>query len=250
MNRSLGLIVTMFAFSCQAVAAPTEQIKWVSAELPPFVWQNNNAPQGYAYELIAAMSAHMGRQTDLNFYPWARAIKMTAEGSSYGVFPLARTPDRETGYKWLIPLATVKYTFFGRRPALAGKIDIEHATMGELRGLRIGLLRGSPIASNLLEKNFQHIVYEKNYQDLLRMLALGGIDAIYAGYPMLIAAIKDFGFHFEDICIGASLGSAELYLAASPGLNMTEERAWQNAYETLLKDGTVTRLQDKYAIPK
>ncbi len=82
------------------------------------------------------------------------------------------------------------------------------------------------------------------------MLTMGGIDAIYAGNTTLTAAIEEFGYHQEDICAGISLDSAELYLATSPGLDSSEEHAWLKAYEVLQKDGTVARLQSKYAIAK
>lgn len=239
-------MMVLLGLHCQTSVMAGEKIKWVAAELPPFVWQQNNTPHGYAYELMAAMSVELGRTPDLTFYPWARAVKIASEGHSYGIFPLARTPDREHHYKWLIPITTVKYTFFGRQPALPGKTSIEHASLEQLSQLRIGLLRGSPVAQYLQAKNFRHIVYEKSYQDLLKMLALGGIDAIYAGYPMLTAAIEEYGFRFEDVCTGPSLGSAELYLAASIGLDEEEEQTWKHAYEALLKNGTVSRLQNKY----
>ncbi|MFZ6722161.1 substrate-binding periplasmic protein [Undibacterium sp. Ji49W] len=243
-------IICLFA-TCLALFSPTgqaqtvvvEPIRWVTAEFPPFIWLQKDVPQGYAYELIAAMSSQMGRQPDLTFYPWSRVIKMGREGKSYGLFPLARTPERETSFKWLVPLSKVNYTFFGHR---TGKISIEKASVEQLRGMRIGIMRGSSLERNLQAKNFRHIVYEKNYQDLLKMLSLGGIDAIYAGYPMLTSAIEEYGFRLDDFQTGINLGSADLYLASSLGLHEKEEKAWKIAYETLQKDGTVMKLKNKY----
>ncbi|MFZ6658515.1 substrate-binding periplasmic protein [Undibacterium sp. TJN19] len=246
MKKLICLIAVLSSMNCQAQAPPSKPVKWLTAELPPFIWLQHNKPQGYAYELIVAMSAQIGRPPDVTFYPWARAVKMTAEGNSYGVFPLARTPDRENSYKWLIPMIKVNYTFFGNRSALAKGVDIEHANLEQLSHLRVGILRGSPIEMNLKAKNFRHIIYEKSYQDLIRMLSLGGIDAIYAGYPMLTSAIEEYGFRFEDFATGPSLGSAQLYLATSLDLRENEERAWRIAYESLQKDGTVAKLQKKY----
>jgi len=239
----LAVFLGVFSANGQAQPVTAAPIRWVTAEFPPFIFLQHNIPQGYAYELIVAMSNQMGRQPDLTFYPWARAIKMAREGKSYGLFPLARTPERETSFKWLVPLSKVNYTFFGHR---TGKISIEKANVEQLRGMRIGILRGSSLEKNLQTKNFRHIVYEKNYQDLLKMLSLGGIDAIYAGYPMLTSAIEEYGFVLDDFQTGLSLGSADLYLASSLGLHEKEEKAWKTAYETLLKDGTVMQLKNKY----
>ena len=231
----------------QQVAPPAaEHIKWVTAELPPFVWLQNNIPQGYAYELVATMSAQMGRKPDLSFYPWARAVKMTKDGKSFGVFPLARNPERETSFKWLIPLATVHYNFFGRRSPVNNEANIELASMEQLRGLRVGIVRGSSLERELHEQNFRNIFYEKDFQSLLKMLQLGGIDAIYSAYPVLISAIEEYGFRLDEFTTGPTLGSAELYLASSAKISEQEERAWLKAYENLVKDGTVQKLRKKY----
>ncbi|MFZ6760055.1 substrate-binding periplasmic protein [Undibacterium sp. Ji50W] len=238
-----AVFLGLFSPTGQAQSAAVEPIRWVTAEFPPFIWLQQNVPQGYAYELITAMSNQLGRQPALTFYPWSRVVKMSKEGKSYGLFPLARTPDRETSFKWLVPLSKVNYSFFGHH---TGKISIEKASLEQLRGMRIGILRGSSLEKDLQARNFRHIQYEKNYQDLLKMLSLGGIDAIYAGYPMLISAIEEYGFRLEDFHTGVTLGSAELYLASSLGLHEQEEKAWKTAYETLLKDGTVIKLKNKY----
>ncbi|MES2071097.1 MAG: transporter substrate-binding domain-containing protein [Pseudomonadota bacterium] len=241
-----GLFSALLAFNSHAEGPCTNSIKWLAADLPPFIWEQRDGPHGFGHELIAAMSGHMGCQPDIRFYPWARAVKTAAEGKKYGVLPLARTPEREASFKWLIRLVSVKYAFFGRSGPIAGMEAVDLNNIEQLRTQRIGVLRGSPIPKNLRDKNFTNIVYEKSYQDLLKMVLLGAIDAIYAGDPMLSAAIELSGLDPKDFRSGISLGSADLYLGASPDLDAAEEARWLRAYETIQKDGTVTRLQKKY----
>jgi hypothetical protein len=99
--------VVVISLWARAGLALGEPIHWVAADLPPFIWQEDGQPKGYANDIIEAMSKKLGRRADISFYPWARAVKMTGDGPSYGVFPLARTPDREANFRWLVPLAKV-----------------------------------------------------------------------------------------------------------------------------------------------
>ncbi|MBC3910403.1 substrate-binding periplasmic protein [Undibacterium umbellatum] len=246
MKKFICLLALLCSLPSQAQKVTDAQIKWVTAELPPYLWLNHNVPQGYVYELIVAMSAQLGRKPDLSIYPWARAIKMTREGRNYGVFPLQRTLERESSYKWLIHLGTAPNRFFGKRSTIAGNVNIEHASIEQLRGLRVGIVRGSSLEQELLAENFRNIQYEKDYQSLLKLLQLGGLDAVYSGYSIMISAVEEYGFRLEDFTTGLNMGSAELYMASSMNVSEEEERVWRKAYEVLQKDGTVQRLRKKY----
>jgi polar amino acid transport system substrate-binding protein len=237
------LFAPALSFSPIARAAPLE---WIAGDLPPFVWraqdgQGGQSPQGLAYELAILMAAKMSRPIEVQFYPWARAVRMTQEGTSYGVFPLARTADREGQFKWLIPLLHVQYRFFGRAGDGLDLQDLE-----TLRASRVGVLRGSPIIKNLQTENFATVITAKDYKDLLRLLTEGIVDAAYAGEPMLLAAIDEYKLKPQDFRVGASLKSAELYMATSLALEPAEAERWLQAYRELQKEGVVARLQKKY----
>lgn len=225
----------------QAAGADTP-LQWVAGDLPPFAWIGNNGPQGYAHELAIRMAQRLGRPLQVSYYPWARAVKMAKEGESYGIFPLARTPDRESHYRWLIPLMAVKYAFVGRADGPALSLE-------QLRKQRIGVLRGSPIIRNLQAEQFTDIVEAKDYKDLLRLLQLKAITAIYAGAPMLNAAIDEYGFERSQFQLHTTLSEATLYMGASLKLSDAEAERWIRAYQQLQADGTVARLQQRYLRP-
>lgn len=243
--RRLLLSLLPLCFSgpglAQAPAPSAEtQLNWVAGDLPPFAWQSPGGPQGYAYELAIAMAKRLGRKPAVEFFPWARAVKLTAEGDSYGVFPLARTPDREALFRWLIPLVRVNYTFFARASST------EPNSFEQLRAAKVAVLRGSPIIKNLHAQYFRDVVEAKDYRDMLRLLNDGIVGAVYAGTPMLQAAMIEYGGRLSDYRAIATLGDAELYMGTSLKLDVAEGERWIAAYRELERDGTVARLQRKY----
>jgi len=237
----------LFGLLCAAAAVasppgptgPPGQLRWVAGDLPPFVWQGSQGPEGYAYELALLMSQRLGRSDTVDFYPWARAVRMTEEGENLGVFPLARTPDREAKFRWLILLMHVRYSFVGR----AGEPNL---SLEQLRHVRIGVLRGSPIIKNLQAEKFTSVTEAKDYKDLLRMLRSDMLTAIYAGAPMLQAAIEQYGYPRGEFKTHTSLGEADLYMGTSLRLAEGEAERWLQAYQQLVADGSVARLQQRY----
>lgn len=227
-----------------ALAQSGEQLRWLGGDLPPFVWKGSNGPQGYAYELLVLMAQKLGRKPDLAFFPWARSVKLTLEGETYGVFPLARTADREAQFRWLIPLAHVHYGFF-TSSANNAQLGID-----QLRTQKVVVLRGSPIVRNLQAQGFTDITEAKDYRDMLRLVTMRVATAAYAGTPMLQAAMQQFGFKSADYRLVATLGNADLYMGTSLRLDPAEAQLWLDAYRALEQDGSVARLQKKYQLTR
>lgn len=220
-------------------AGPVAQLEWVAGDLPPFAWRSPAGPRGYAHELVLLMAQQMGRSTQVTYFPWARAVQLTERSDRTGIFPLARTPDRENRFQWLVPLMMVRYVLI--TPATDRRLSLD-----ELRPLRVGVLRGSPILRNLQAERFKTIVDAKDYKDLLRMLVGGSLDAVYAGAPMLDAAMAEYGYPRQQFTTHQALGEARLYMAASPGLAPEEAQRWRKAYQQLEENGTVERLRRRY----
>jgi len=248
----LACLLVAGLMSARATAAPPTTpgtsppgLTWIAGDLPPFVWQGPKGPEGFAYELAVAMAKRLGRKPEVQFYPWARAVRMALEGDAYGVFPLARTPDREQQFRWLIPLMRVEYGFFVRQTA-AERPAVNPTQLDELRSTRVGVLRGSPIIKNLQAQNFTRVIEAKDYKDLLRMLNEGILDAIYAGTPMLQASMDEYGYQRSAFVLGTHLGEAELYMGTSLKLDAAEAEQWLRAYRQLQDDGTIARLQREY----
>ncbi|MBI3349260.1 MAG: transporter substrate-binding domain-containing protein [Burkholderiales bacterium] len=223
----------------EETAGRVPQLEWVAGDLPPFAWRTSNGPRGYAHELVLLMAQQLGRSTQVNYYPWARAVQLTDRSDRVGIFPLARTPDREKRFQWLVPLMTARYVLI--TPATDRRLSLN-----DLRTVRVGVLRGSPIVRNLTAEHFTTLVEGKDYKDLLRMLVDGGLDAVYAGAPMLDAAMGEYGYTRRQFTTQQSLGEARLYMAASLGLAPEEAQLWRKAYQQLVDDGSVERLRRRY----
>jgi len=235
-------IATLLAWplASWAVEVPdSERMHWVAGDLPPYAWSDSAGPSGLAYELVRVMGERMGRKVTVDFYPWARAVRIAQQGGSVGLFPLARTPERESDYRWLLPLGKVRQAFFG-----GPETDVEH--IESLRAQRIGVLRGSFTGRALADKGFQSVVAAVDYEELLRMLDRHVIDAIYASDEMFNFTLRKRGGRAAAVRQGLSLGAVEIYMATATTCNEAEAQRWLQAYRDVVADGTLARLERKY----
>lgn len=236
-RRSL-LLAALTPLPGPGSAAP-QALEWVAGDLPPFAWEASTGPRGFAHELAVAMAQRLGRAPGVLYVPWARAVRMVEQSDRHGVFPLARTADRESRFQWLVPLMTVRYGLY----TMATEARLE---LDQMRDLRVGVLRGSPIAANLRAEQFKNIIEAKDYRDMLRQLRGHNLEAVYAGTPMLEAAMDEYGHPRALFSLQTTIGEATLYMAASLGLDAAEAQRWVTAYRELEDDGTVARIRRRY----
>jgi polar amino acid transport system substrate-binding protein len=239
-RRSLLMAPAAWVGSAWSSSGPASAgLQWVAGNLPPFALDSPAGSRGFAHDLAMAMAQRLGRPQEVTYVPWARAVRMAEQGPNVGVFPLARTPDREANFQWLVPLMTVRYGLYTL--ATESRLELE-----QLRPLRVGVLRGSPIAANLRAERFKTIIEAKDYRDLLRLLRARTLDAVYAGTPMLEAAMDEYGQARPLFVLQTTLGEATLYMAASLHADAAETQRWVAAYRQLEDDGTVMRLRRRY----
>ena len=67
---------------------------------------------------------------------------------------------------------------------------------------------------------------------------------------MIISSIEPSGFRRQDFQVLTALGDATLYIATSKSLPESEANLWRAAYQILVRDGTVEKLQRKYGLSK
>ena len=249
--KAVTLMVLALSWPARAAETPeavlgarcgtAAQISWIASQFPPLIWKGPQGPEGYAYVLIEKMGERMGRRVEVGFYPWARILRMVEEGPGCATAPLARTPEREKRFRWLIPLVYSPYVFYGKPGASIDNLEI-------LRKSRIGVIRASASKDWLAKNGFTQLIETKDHKDLVRMVNNGSVDAMFAFEEAMTGALEAFDYKMESLRAGLRLGGANFYIAASLELSDEEASQWQQAWRELYRDGTLAQLQRQYKI--
>ncbi|MBK5353058.1 ABC transporter substrate-binding protein [Pseudomonas sp. TH41] len=171
-------------------------------------------------------------------FPWERIYKIALEKPGYGVFVMARLPDRENLFKWVGPIGPDDWIMLARADS---KISLE--TLDDARKYKIGAYKGDAIAETLAKQGLNPIVVLRD-QDNAKKLVSGQIDLWATGDPAGRYLARQDGV--TGLKTVLRFNSAELYLALNKQVPDDVVAKLQAALDQLRKDGVVDEIMGRY----
>jgi polar amino acid transport system substrate-binding protein len=171
-------------------------------------------------------------------FPWERIYKLALEKPGYGVFVMARLPEREQLFKWVGPIGPDDWIMLAKADS---KISLD--SLDQARKYRIGAYKGDAIAETLAKQGLNPIVVLRD-QDNAKKLVNGQIDLWATGDPAGRYLARQAGV--SDLKTVLRFNSAELYLALNKDVADDVVAKLQAALDELRKEGTVDAIMARY----
>jgi polar amino acid transport system substrate-binding protein len=171
-------------------------------------------------------------------FPWERIYKLALEKPGYGVFVMARLPDREKLFKWVGPIGPDDWIMLAKADS---KISLE--TLDQARKYKIGAYKGDAIAETLAKQGLKPIVVLRD-QDNAKKLVNGQIDLWATGDPAGRYLARQEGVNGLKTVL--RFNSAELYLALNKDVPDEVVAKLQAALDQLRKEGVVDEIMARY----
>ncbi|PMU11879.1 MULTISPECIES: ABC transporter substrate-binding protein [unclassified Pseudomonas] len=171
-------------------------------------------------------------------FPWERIYKLALEKPGYGVFVMARLPDREKLFKWVGPIGPDDWIMLAKADS---KITLE--TLDQARKYKIGAYKGDAIAETLAKQGLKPIVVLRD-QDNAKKLVNGQIDLWATGDPAGRYLARQDGVNGLKTVL--RFNSAELYLALNKDVSDDVVAKLQAALDQLRKEGVVDEIMARY----
>jgi len=171
-------------------------------------------------------------------FPWERIYKLALENPGYGVFVMARLPEREKLFKWVGPIGPDDWIMLAKADSKIALDSLEQA-----RQYRIGAYKGDAIAETLAKQGLKPIVVLRD-QDNARKLLNGQIDLWATGDPAGRYLARQEGVN--DLKTVLRFNSAELYLALNKNVPDDVVVRLQAALDELRKEGAVDAILARY----
>ncbi|WP_295990179.1 ABC transporter substrate-binding protein [Rugamonas sp.] len=242
-SRTLPLALSLSLLWCGAChAAPLQPYRLVAGELPPFATESDPRGQGALVEIVQELARRLGTPPKVEFYPWQRALMMTANLHHIAVLPLTRTPERESQYRWLAHLYMQRFVFVARH----GSVNVND--LDELRKRRVAVLRGSLHLEALTEQKFQHLIECATASECMRMVATGLADASYGSEAVRRSALNLGHGKEADFDYSLPFRAGEIWLAGSLDFSDAEAASWRGAMAAMRADGSAARILRKYGL--
>jgi polar amino acid transport system substrate-binding protein len=171
-------------------------------------------------------------------FPWERIYKLALENPGYGVFVMARLPEREKLFKWVGPIGPDDWILLAKADS---KITLD--SLEQARQYKIGAYKGDAIAETLAKQGLKPMVVLRD-QDNARKLVNGQIDLWATGDPAGRYLARQEGV--DDLKTVLRFNSAELYLALNKEVPDDVVARLQKALDELRKEGEVDAIMARY----
>lgn len=243
-----GLQMASAVLACSAALA-TERIDILASEYPPICQDSPGPEKGLAIDLMMAAFQAVDVDVELHFFPVPRMVHFieTAQAMcAVGGRVLFEEPSVASTLRMGSAIHHVTQTFlYDRRRFPEG---ITYASLDKLKGLPIGVLQSSSIASYLQKEGLQ-LVPASSHENSARQLQSGEI-ALWAivdvtGYLTLKKMFGDEADQFGRTK-GFNRGDISLVCSRERDVNGAYVRKFADGLARIKKNGIYRQIMGKY----
>ncbi|WP_460132146.1 substrate-binding periplasmic protein [Pseudomonas sp. S1_E04] len=236
----------LLAGSARAEAPSDASLVLLTENFPPYNMAKNGKNfardeniEGIAVDIVRETFKRAGISYNLTLrFPWERIYKLALEKPGYGVFVMARLPDREALFKWVGPIGPDDWVLLAKADSKIQLADLEQA-----RGYRIGAYKGDAIADTLTKQGLKPVVVLRD-QDNAQKLLEGQIDLWATGDPAGRYLARQVGV--TGLKTVLRFNSAQLYLALNKEVPDEMVTKLQAALDELRKSGRIDQIMAQY----
>ncbi|SHM13685.1 substrate-binding periplasmic protein [Phytopseudomonas punonensis] len=236
-------------FGCALLAAlgcsagQVQSLSGGASQWPPYSYQDDaGQAQGIAVEIMRQAAAQSGQQVDFVFYPATRLNRLLDEGRldlNYADSPQWNSLEATEQFVYSQPYLQVReYLYFlDNHPA-------RHLPLEQLRGLRIGVVRGYTYhrLTAALNSGRLSTLETSRERALLDLLMLGRVDAIALVDDVFGDQLAARGLDPDRFARGAKLSDAPLVIKLQRQ-HADQLPALNAALQALVQSGEVERIR-------
>lgn len=218
------------------MAQPIDRV--VAANYPPLMITGDPARPGYAIEVLRSAATRAGRDIDLSFLPFTRALTEVRQGPATLMPALFFGKEPSSEFLWLAEIQVARLSL----ATLSGSVnDLETA-----RRLSAIVVEQDTTADVFLTgKGFDNLVRVSAPEASARMLQAGRADAWLLDQTLTRMVWRQLQFP-EPLTFGEPLIEVPIFLVASTGLLEEVAQGYQQAIDAMRTDGTLDALWRKY----
>jgi polar amino acid transport system substrate-binding protein len=236
------IIVCIFGLTHLAEA---QNLTVLTTTWAPYSYEGNGNITGLATEIVRAVLKKAEISADIEHYPWKRAIITARDGKNILIYPLIRTPERESHFVWVAPMFNAEICLY----KLKKRKDIAITSLDDARTHTIGVLRGAAMHQHLNSHGFK----DRRQLDVLgsnrkiaELLFRERID-LAADNPLVFGyETRQLGYPIHEAEKVFQLFEDEAYMAFGKGSSNAHVNRLKEAFEELRTDGTLEAIHEKY----
>jgi len=197
---------------------------------------------GSSYDMVQALMEVMDKDEPINFTTFTDALDQVQLAPNSMNFSTLRTPEREHLFEWIGPVCKKNYCFY--TPATS---TVVIGTIEDAKQLSsIGVTAGWAAVQELINLGFTNLQTWPTPEQVFLELMNGALDAAVLNDISIRYMAEAAGYQFTDVRNALFLSSGESYLAFSLDCKQEYFEEWQQAYATILNNGTLEEIWNNW----
>jgi polar amino acid transport system substrate-binding protein len=222
----------------------SSELKILTENLPPLNYVKDDILVGPAVEIVKEIQKRVGSHEPIKVYPWARAYQMALREENIVLFGMTHTTERNSKFKWIGPIARKRDILVARKGS-----NLKIQTLEDAKNVkRIGTIRGDAKENFLKSQGFTNLVSTHDERKNVQKLIFGRIDLWVYKQPGLKTVCELAGVDYNHIEEVFSLREFDISIAFSKRTSDLIVQKWKSAFNEMIADGTITRIQRKWGI--
>lgn len=208
----------------------------------PLNYLDNGKQAGLAVEAVEEVMKRLKVNYKIQFVPWARGYKMLETKPNVMLFSTTKTDQRAPLFKWVGPVARIKYALYGKK---GRKFDIK--SLEDAKNVKsIGTYRDDAREQFLKARGFKNLESITSNRLNVKKLMRDRIDLIASSNVGIISTAKSAGYSRSDLQEVVVFKTADLYMAFSKSTPDSVVDDWDKAFKSMYRDGTFKKLYRKW----
>jgi hypothetical protein len=217
-------------------AQPIDKV--VAANYPPLMIMGDPSQPGYAVEVLQNAAQRTGRQIDLSFLPFTRAMVEVRQGSDVLMPALFFGKEPTDEFLWIVEIQVARMSF-GTLSGPVNDLDAARALPS------IVVEQGTTADIYLTRAGFTNLIRVSTPEASARMLHGGRAQAWLLDETLMQMEWRMLGFS-QPLGFGTPVLEVPIYLVGSTSLPADLVANYRAAIEDMRADGTLDALWRKY----
>lgn len=230
------------ALLAAAACAQAQRVQVVT-EATPYTYLRDGRVAGPATEVVETALRRAGvSDYEVHLYPWARAFDLALAEPGVLIYLIARTPARETQFKWVGEFMKMDYHLYKLRE----RDDVAPARLEDARQYTVGVTRDDLRHQYLASKGFAKLVVSAQNIDNFRKLMAGQVQMIPLPEADAVDLCRQAGVDPSRLQRVLTLDelSTGLYMAFSRATPDALVERVRSAFDKMKSEGGVRKLME------
>lgn len=209
---------------------------------PPGNYLNKGEIEGLAVDIVREILVRLKMPDNIQVVPWARGYALALNEPNVALFSTTRLPQREKRFKWVGPIYTQTWGFYGKKDFGLQINSLEDAK----KVARIGTYYKDAKEQYLKKKGFDNLVGTNKNISNIKHIVQGSLDLWVSSDFNMPYLAKQAGVDPDELELVYAFQSVDNYIAFS---NQTPDyiiETWKKTFDNIKKDGTYAKFCKKY----